>query len=128
MEVVGEINKRTADFSGMDVPVKVIADPETKEFEIEVGTPPVSALIKKSLSLRKGSRMAGTETVGDLPLSEVLKIIEAKGDSMLSYDMSGKVKEVLGTCISMGVQVEGTHPRAVQKAIDDGQYREMLSQ
>ena len=56
MQVVGEINKQTASFSGMDVPVKIIADMETKEFRIEVGTPPVTALVKKSLSIsRSGS-------------------------------------------------------------------------
>jgi large subunit ribosomal protein L11 len=127
MQVVGEINKETASFSGMDVPVKVIADPETKEFRIEVGTPPVSALVKKSLSIRKGSGNPGTESAGDISLDEVLKIIESKGDSMLSYDQAGRVKEVLGTCVSMGVKVEGKDPRKVQMEIDQGMHSEVLS-
>ena len=128
VQVVAEINKKTAEYSGMSVPVKLIADPETKEFEIQVGTPPVSALIKKSLSIEKGSGRAGAEGVGDLPLSEVVKIVRTKKDSMLAYDMVGRVKEVLGTCMSMGVTVEGKHPKDVQKAIEEGQYRDVLSQ
>jgi len=128
MQVVGEINKQTASFSGMDVPVKIIADMETKEFRIEVGTPPVTALVKKSLSIQKGAGNPGTETVGDIPMGEVLKIIESKGDTMLSYDLAGRVKEVLGTCVSMGVKVDGKDPRQVQREIDQGMYKEALSQ
>ncbi len=128
IQVVAEINKKTADYAGMSVPVKIIADQETREFEIEVGTPPVSALIKKSLSIEKGSGRTGSGTVGNLPLSEIIKIARTKGSSMLSYGMSGQVKEVLGTCVSMGVQVEGMHPREVQRLIDEGKYREMLTE
>jgi len=128
IQVVAEINKKTSDYSGMDVPVKVIADTETKQFEIEVGTPPVSALIKKSLSIEKGASNPGAETVGDLPLAEIVKIVRAKGESMLSYDLLGQIKEVLGTCVSMGVKVEGKNPRDIQKALDRGEYREILSQ
>ena len=32
-QVVADINKKTADFKGMKVPVKVIVDTKTKEFE-----------------------------------------------------------------------------------------------
>ena len=44
MQVVEEINKKSADFAGMKVPVKVIVDRDTKDFEIEIGTPPTTAL------------------------------------------------------------------------------------
>ena len=52
-DVIAKINERTRDMAGMKVPVKVIVDTETKEFEIDVGTPPASALIKKELNLKK---------------------------------------------------------------------------
>ncbi len=41
-QVIAEINKKTEHFKGMQVPVKVIVDKETKSFEITVGTPPAS--------------------------------------------------------------------------------------
>ena len=44
MQVVEEINKKSADFAGMKVPVKVTIDRDTKDFEIEIGTPPTTAL------------------------------------------------------------------------------------
>lgn len=128
IQVVAEINKRTAEFSGMDVPVKVIADPATKEFRIEVGTPPVTALVKKSIGVRKGAGNPGTETVGEISLADAIKIVRTKGDVMLSYDLKGKVKEVLGTCVSMGVMVEGKHPRELQKEIDEGKHDDLISE
>ena len=51
-EVIAAINEKTRDMAGMKVPVKVIVDTETREFEVEVGTPPTSALIKKELTLQ----------------------------------------------------------------------------
>ena len=50
MNVANDINKKTGPFKGMKVPVKItIAD--DKSYEIEVGTPPISALIKDELGL-----------------------------------------------------------------------------
>ena len=52
-QVVAEINKKTADFKGMQVPVKVIIDTDTKEFEIKIGTPPAAELIKQEAGIKK---------------------------------------------------------------------------
>ena len=46
MMIVNKINELTKDYAGMKVPVKVAVDPETKEFEVSVGTPTASALIE----------------------------------------------------------------------------------
>ena len=51
-QVISAINDKTKDFAGITVPVEVLIDPATKGFEIKVGTPPVSALIKKELKFR----------------------------------------------------------------------------
>ena len=57
--VVDEINKKTATFNGMQVPVKIVVDAK-KNFTITVGIPPVTALIKKE---------AGIEEVPQSPTS-----------------------------------------------------------
>src|SRR4030067_3223257 len=54
MQIVKEINEKTKELSGMKVPVKIIVDTETKKYSIAVGTPPISALIKKELKIEKG--------------------------------------------------------------------------
>lgn len=48
-----EINERTKDYEGMNVPVKVIVNREDGSYSIKIGTPPVSSLIKKELGLKK---------------------------------------------------------------------------
>ena len=126
MEVIKVINEKTKAFQGMKVPVKVVVDPNTKSFEVTVGTPPTSALIKKELGLDKGSGATGRETVGNLTMQQVRKIAEMKQDSLTGKDYKMKAKEVLGTCVSMGITVEGKDPRAVQKEIDEGKYDDIL--
>lgn len=120
-QVVQKINQATAKFSGMKVPVILTVDRKTKEFQIEVGSPPVSVLIKKELGIEKGAKTAGKEVVGNLTFPQVVKIAKEKGG-----DLRKKVKEVLGTCKSMGVTVEGKDPREVQREIDEGKYEEEL--
>ncbi|AIY89278.1 50S ribosomal protein L11 [Geoglobus acetivorans] len=118
-QVVDKINEATKDFDGLPVPVKIIAN-EDRTFDIEVGVPPVSALIKKELGIEKGSKATGREYVGDLTMEQVYKIARIKVKQMLSYDLRGAVLEVLGTAVSMGVTVEGKHPKEVQQEVKEG--------
>lgn len=120
-KVVAEINKATAKYAGMVVPVKVIVNPATKEFRIEVGTPPTSALIKKELRIEKGAKEAGKEVVGDISLKKIVEIARMKLPEMNARDLKGAVLQVLGTCVSMGVTVDGKDPREVQRAIKAGE-------
>ncbi|HEC96128.1 MAG TPA: 50S ribosomal protein L11 [Euryarchaeota archaeon] len=120
-QVVKAINDATKEYEGMKVPVKIIVDPATRQFEIEVGTPPTSALILKEIGAEKGSSNPKTEKVGDLTIEQVIKIAKLKKKDMLSYTLKNAVKEVLGTCVSMGVTVMGKDPREVQKMIDNGE-------
>lgn len=128
MKVVEEINKKTSDFSGMKVPVKVIVDVGTKEFEIKVGTPPTTALIIDELGIDKGSQDPGMDKVADLKMEQALKIARMKFDALLSNDYKNAAKEVIGTCVSMGITVEGKDPREVQEEIDQGTYDDKLVQ
>jgi large subunit ribosomal protein L11 len=122
-QVVAKINEKTAHLEGMKVPVTVIVDTKTKQFEIEVGLPPVSVIIKKELGLEKGSKTAGKEIVGDLPFEKVVKIAKERLGSTLARDLTKAVKEVLGTCVSMGVTVEGKDPREIQREIEEGKRK-----
>ena len=49
----------------MKVPVKIIVDIGTKEFEVTVGTPPTTALIIDELKIDKGSQDPGLDKVAD---------------------------------------------------------------
>ena len=122
MQIINTINDKTKQFDGMKVPVKVIIDPKTKNFEIEVGTPPASSLIFKELGLEKGSGSAGTHKIGNLTVDQAIKIAKMKYDNLLGKELKHKTKEVIGTCVSIGVTVEGKKPQEIQKAIDEGEF------
>jgi large subunit ribosomal protein L11 len=122
MQIINTINEKTKQFDGMKVPVKVIVDPKTKDFQIEVGTPPATSLILKELGLEKGSGSAGTHKIGDLTVNQAIKVAKMKYDNLLGKELKQKTKEVIGTCVSIGITVEGKTPQEVQKAIDEGEY------
>lgn len=126
LAIVNKINEVTKDYAGMKVPVKVTVDPETKEFEVTVGTPTTSALIVSELKLEKGSGSPKAQKVGDLNMEQVVKIAKRKSAELLSPNLKAAAKEVLGSCVSMGVTVDGKDPREVQKEIDEGKHDSIL--
>lgn len=128
MQVVEEINNKTADFKGMKVPVKIIVDSSTKEFEIEIGTPPTTALVMDELKIEKGSHEPGAEVAADLSVEQAFKIARMKFDSLLANDYKAATKEVMGTCVSMGINVDGKDAREAQKALDAGEYDSIFEQ
>lgn len=122
MQVINAINDKTKQFQGMKVPVKVIVDPKTKAFEVEVGTPPAASLILKEIKAEKGSGVPSKQKVGNLTVAQAVKIAKMKTDSLFGKDLKRKAKEIIGTCTSMGVTVEGKKPSEVMQAIDRGEY------
>ncbi len=126
LAIVNKINEVTKDYAGMKVPVKVIVDPETKEFEVTVGTPTASALIVSELKLEKGSGSPKAQKVGDLNMEQLVKIAKMKRVQLQASDIKRAAKEILGTCVSMGVTVEGKDPREVQKEIEEGKHNALM--
>jgi len=118
-KVVDDMNAQTASYNGMMVPVTIIVD-ENRNVTLEVGTPPTSALILMEAGLEKGSSTG--EVVGNLTILQAVKIAQMKREKSLSYELRNTVKEVLGTCASMGISVDGKAPKEVQRAIDEGNY------
>ena len=117
-----EMGKNLAERVMGRVSLEKIVDPKTKKFEIQVGTPPASALILKELNAEKGSGAPSTHKIGNLTIDQVIKIAKMKYEGLLGRDLKSKAKEIIGTCVSMGVRVEGKDPREVQKEIDEGKY------
>jgi len=120
--IVNKINEVTKAYAGMKVPVKISVDTEEKTFEVTVGTPTASALIVAELKVEKGSGTPNSVKVGDLSMEQIVKIAKIKAPQLLSSNTKDATKELLGTCVSLGVTVEGKDPREVQKEIDSGTY------
>ena len=126
LAVVNKINELTKDYAGMKVPVKISVDVENKTFEVTVGTPTASALIVSELKIEKGSGTPNTQKVGDLTMDQVIRIAKIKKPELLASDLKAAAKEMLGTCVSMGVTIVGKDPREVQNEIDEGMFEELF--
>ena len=81
--VVDDINKKTAEFNGMSVPVQVHVD-DKKNVTLTVGIPPTTALVMKEAGVEKGSGNPNTQAVGNLPLEAVGKFKPKRTSKSLS--------------------------------------------
>ncbi len=119
--IVAEINEKTKAFEGIKVPVKVVVDPATKKYTVEIGSPPTSALILMEIKAQKGAK-SKEESPGSITLEQVKKVAKSK-EAKLYGEMPAKVKQVLGTCKSMNVKCEGKDAREYIKKIDSGEIK-----
>ncbi len=117
-KVVEEINKVTGAFRGMRIPVEVLVDPGTKQFEVQVGSPPTSALLIKALGAEKGG--GSKDYIGDLPLDNVMEVARSKEKGILAKDMKASVKEMVGSCQSLRITIQGLTPKEMTEAIRKG--------
>ena len=120
-KIVAEINEKTKAFSGMKVPVKILIN-DDKSFEIKVGVPPMSALIKGELGLEKGSGSAKTTKVGNLTIEQAKKIAAMKESDLLGATLEAQLCEVAGNCVSLGVTIDGKDPKVFTADIKNGVY------
>jgi len=128
LQIVNRINELTKAYAGMKVPVRVVVDVDTKDFEVEIGTPTTSALVVKELGIQKGSGNPKTEKAGNLTMQQVAKIAAMKMPSSYSKSTKTTAKEVMGTCISLGITIEGRDPRELQKELDQGKWDEVFKE
>ncbi|MCH8519561.1 MAG: 50S ribosomal protein L11 [Nanoarchaeota archaeon] len=127
-QVVADINAKTQDFKGMKVPVKVIVDTDTKEYSIKIGTPPASQLVKSELNIKKGSGTPNSAYVGDMSIEQIKKVARMKMDSLLANTQSAAVREIAGTCYSLGITIDGKKPRDFIADVKAGKYVNELSE
>lgn len=121
-DVVDTINEKTQVFKGLNVPVRIILNTVDKSFEVIVETPSTSSLLLKEAGVEKGSGATGTENVGDITLDQVLNVANMKKDKLLAKSLKSMIKSILGTCLSIGLLVEGQNPKEIQKNVDKGLY------
>lgn len=124
--VVQQINDQTAAFDGTEVPVTVEYE-DDGSFEIDVGVPPTAALVKDEAGFETGSGEPQAEFVADLSVEQVKTIAEQKLPDLLAYDLKNATKEVVGTCTSLGVTIEGENPREFKEKIDSGEYDDVFA-
>jgi large subunit ribosomal protein L11 len=125
-QVVAQINERTRDFAGMQVPVTVVVDKAARTFTITVGTPPMSSLVKKELGIREPVKeepgVKGKKAIGDMTIEQCVKVAKMKADATLARTLKAQVAEVMGSCLSLGATVDGQNAKEAIKKLQAGGY------
>ena len=117
---VGEdIQKATKDWKGLKVEVEIRI--QNKQSTVTV-MPTAAPLILKALKEPARDRKKTKNVVhnGKLKISDIIGIAKLMREKSFSAEFSGTVKEILGTCVSIGCTVDGKDPRDIQKEIDQG--------
>ena len=127
MEVIGAINEKTKDFEGMKVPVTVVVDSDTKKYDIQIGIPSAAALVMKEAGIQKGSGASGTEWAGEITMDAVAKVAGTKLEASYASSLKSVAKTVVGTCLALGVKIEGKTPKEITAEIDDGKWDEKFA-
>jgi len=106
MEFCKAFNAKTSgkDQEGLIIPV-VITIYNDRSFTFITKTPPVAILVKKSLSLAKGSAEPNKTKVGKISQAQIEEIAKIKMPDLNSFDLDGAKAQVRGACRSMGVEV-----------------------
>lgn len=105
MEFIKAYNERTAKLKGQIIPA-VITVFEDRTFTFITKLPPVSAMIKKTLAITKGSGKAGKETAATLTKDQVRQIATDKLPDLNATTVEAAMNTVAGTARSMGIKVE----------------------
>ncbi len=124
-QVIAKINEKTKDFSGMKIPVIVVIQTDSKTFEVEVGAPATAELLKKELKIEKG-RKSKEETAGDISMEKIVEIAKKRKGSSLGKNVKNVAKEVLGSCVSIGITINGKPAKEVLKEVNKGEHDSLL--
>lgn len=128
MSIVADINKATAEYNGTPVPVDVIINTDTKEYTIKVGMLSTFALITQAIGIAKGSGTPNKASVGDLSFNDLISIAKKKRAGLYAANIKAAVREILGTCQSIGVTVDGKSAKDIQQLIKEGAYDTLLKE
>ena len=127
LEIINAINEQTKEFQGMKIPVTVSVDSDTKKWEIEVGIPSASALLLKEAGIQKGSGTSGTEWVGEVSADMIAKVAKVKLETSYASALKSVAKQIVGTCVSLGIKVEGKTPKEFTAEINEGKWDSKLN-
>jgi len=128
-QVIQKVNEATKNFHGLKVPVELEIDVRTKEFEVNVFSPPVSELLKKELGIEKGSGTQKKLKVANASIEQIISVAKTKLPNMLCKDLKSAVKTIVGTCVSLGVLIENKPAVEVEREIAEGKFdKEILGE
>lgn len=121
VQIGEDIAKETAkEWKGLRVTCKLTV--QNRQAKVSV-IPSAAALVIKALKepVRDRKKEKGILHNGNLTIEDVYEIARVMRDRSCAAKFAGTVKEILGTCVSVGCKVEGEDPRDIQEQIDNGE-------
>jgi len=117
-----EISKQTKEYTNIRIYVKLsIQSREIKAVEM---LPTCSAYIIKDLKepvrQRRKNKGAVYKHTGNLTIEQVKNIAKKMKEKTLSREFKGTVKEVLGSCLAVGITVNGKNPKEITAEVESG--------
>ena len=106
MDFCKQFNAKTADQSGMIIPV-VITVYSDRSFTFITKTPPAAVLLKKAAGLDAASPVPNKTKVATLTEAQVREIAQTKMPDLNAADIDAATSMIKGTARSMGIVVEG---------------------
>ena len=106
MDFCKQFNAKTQKAGNTIIPV-VITVYQDRSFTFITKTPPTSVMIKEACKLKSGSKMPQKDKVAKIKMEDVRKIAETKLPDLNCVTVESAINQVIGTCVSMGVEVQG---------------------
>ncbi|MEI7603436.1 MAG: 50S ribosomal protein L11 [bacterium] len=104
MEFCNAFNALTANMDGLTIPV-IVTVFEDRTYTFITKTPPTADLIKKEISLAKGSGTPNKTKVGSVSMDILKKVAEMKLKDMNTKNMDSALAMVVGTAKSIGLNI-----------------------
>nr|YP_010485256.1 ribosomal protein L11 [Sargassum fulvellum]UVW81050.1 ribosomal protein L11 [Sargassum fulvellum] len=99
-----EYNARTADQSGLIIPVEISVY-EDRSYTFILKTPPASVLLIKAINIKKGAAEPNKQIVGSIEKSEIVKIAQIKLSDLNTKNIDSAFKIIAGTAKNMGITI-----------------------
>lgn len=104
MEFCKQFNAKTSNRKGETVPV-VITIYKDKSFDFVLKTSPTSELLKKKISIAKGSARPNVNKVGKISWADIEEIAKIKLPDLNANSVDQAKNIVAGTARSMGIEI-----------------------
>ena len=76
----------------------------------------------KEAGIQKGSSTSGTEWAGDVTMDGIVKVANTKLEKSYASSLKSVAKSIIGTCVALGVKVEGKTPKEITAEINEGKW------
>uniref|UniRef100_A0A7S3UH31 60S ribosomal protein L12 n=1 Tax=Picocystis salinarum TaxID=88271 RepID=A0A7S3UH31_9CHLO len=108
------------DWAGLRVTCRLVV--QNRQAQVEV-VPSAGALVIRALKepVVDRKKVKHIQHDGNITMNDVYETARIMRPRSMARHFSGTVKEILGTCVSVGCTVDGEDPKDLQAQIDDGE-------